>query len=67
MVLNRIFFQNETRGKFYNCKKRNSFSRGFENRASKMKFFWCQEFFLIFDLKIGCKNEFQDFNEKLCS
>ena len=32
-----------------------------------MKFFWCQEiFFINFDLKNGCKNEFKDNNEKSC-
>ena len=39
-----------------------------ENRASKMKFFGCQEiFFMNFDFKNGCKNEFKDNNEKSCS
>ena len=39
-----------------------------ENRSSTMKFFQCQGiFFVNFDFKIGCKNEFQDKNEKSCS
>ena len=30
-----------------------------------MKFFWCQGiFFVNFDFKNGCKNEFEDNNEK---
>ena len=37
-------------------------------RASKMKFFYAKEFFyMIFDFKNGCKNEFKDDNEKSCS
>ena len=29
-----------------------------------MKFFWCQEFFFVnFDFRNDCKNEFQDNNE----
>ena len=32
-----------------------------------MKFFCAKEFFyMIFDFKIGCKNEFKDNNEKSC-
>ena len=32
-----------------------------------MKFFGCQEFFFVnFDFKNGCKNEFEDNNEKSC-
>ena len=39
-----------------------------KNRPSKMKFFWCQGiFFVNFDFKNGCKNEFEDNNEKSCS
>ena len=39
-----------------------------ENRPSKMKFFWRQRFFFVnFDFKNGCKNEFADNNEKSCS
>ena len=37
-------------------------------RASKKKFFGAKEFFhMIFDFKNGCKNEFNDNNEKSCS
>ena len=37
----------------------------YDNRASKMKFFSVKEFFFInFDFKNGCKNEFKDNNEK---
>ena len=33
-----------------------------------MKFFVVKEFFFVnFDLKNGCKNEFEDNNEKSCS
>ena len=33
-----------------------------------MKFFWCQGiFFVNFDFKNTCKNEFEDNNEKTCS
>ena len=34
-----------------------------------MKFFWCQGifFFVNFDFKNGCKNDFKDNNEKSCS
>ena len=33
-----------------------------------MKFFWCQEiFFREFDFKNGCRNDFEDNNEKSCS
>ena len=33
-----------------------------------MNFFWCQGiFFVNFDFKNGCKNEFQDNNAKSCS
>ena len=40
----------------------------FKNRPSKMKFFWCQGiFFVNFDFINGCKNEFEDNNEKSCS
>ena len=40
----------------------------YENRPSKMDFFWCQGiFFMNFDFNNGCNNEFQDYNEKLCS
>ena len=32
-----------------------------------MKFFWCPGFsFVNFDFENGCKNEFEDGNEKLC-
>ena len=35
------------------------------NRPSNMKFFGVKEFFFRdFDLKSGCKNEFEDTNEK---
>ena len=40
----------------------------FKNRPSKMKFFWCQGIFVVnFDFINGCKNEFEDNNEKSCS
>ena len=40
----------------------------YENRASKIRFFWCQgTFFMNFDSKNECKNEFKDNNEKSCS
>ena len=33
-----------------------------------MKFFWCQGiFFVNFDFKNECENEFEDNNEKSCS
>ena len=33
-----------------------------------MKFFWCQEIFYVnFDFKNGCQNDFEDNNEKSCS
>ena len=39
-----------------------------ENRPSKMKFFWFEEiFFVYFDFKNGCENEFEDNNKKSCS
>ena len=40
----------------------------YENWPSKMKFFWCQGiFFVNFDFKNRCRNEFEDNNEKSCS
>ena len=40
----------------------------YENRPSKMKFFWCQRiFFVYYDFKNECKNEFEDNNEESCS
>ena len=37
-----------------------------KNRPSKMKFFWRQGiFFVNFDSKNGCKNEFDDNKEKI--
>ena len=39
-----------------------------KNRPSKMKFFCIKEYFFVnFDFKNGCKNEFEDNNEKSCS
>ena len=39
-----------------------------KNRPSKMKFVGVKEFFFVnFDFKNGCKNEFEDNNEKSCS
>ena len=32
-----------------------------------MKFFGVKDFFREFDFKNGCKNEFEDKNEKSCS
>ena len=40
----------------------------YKNRPSKMKFFSCQGiFFVNFDFKNGCKNEFEDNNEQSSS
>ena len=36
----------------------------YENRPSKMKFFCVKEFFMKFDFRNRCKNEFQNNNEK---
>ena len=37
----------------------------YENRPSKIIFFWCQWFFFVnLNFKNGCENEFQDNNEK---
>ena len=38
-----------------------------KNRPSKRKFFGVKEFFVNFDYKNGCKNEFEDNKEKSCS
>ena len=38
-----------------------------ENGRSKMKFLVSRNFFVYFDFKNGCKNEFEDNNEKSCS
>ena len=39
-----------------------------KNRPLKMKCFCVKEFFFVnFDYKNGCKNEFEDNNEKSCS
>ena len=35
-----------------------------KNRFSKMKFFDVKKFFMNFDFKNGCKNDFKDNNEK---
>ena len=37
------------------------------NEASKMKLLGCKRiFFVYFEFKHGCENEFQDNNKKLC-
>ena len=48
--------------------KRSKYIFLYENRASKMNFFGAKEFFYMnFDFKKSCKNEFKDNNEKSCS